>query len=668
MQQVALNVPARLRIPIALALFVFACGLAGMPGLKGIGNSLWVYDVLLLAGPLLCIARAIRDREERAVWLMFAAGMLSYVGGDIYTTLSYSDLAEPPFPSPADALWLGLFPWMLAAVWLLARKRLRGINRRIWLDGLIVGLGLGAVSASIVFRKVVEVTDGDTLTVMTNLAYPAADLLAVIVIAVLLSAVGTRADRTWRTLAAGIGLFLITDSVYLLQISQATYVDGGLLDLGWPLAVVLIGVAAWQPAATSGQSRADDSITLPIALVLVCVALLTYDHFVRQELLAVVLAALTVVAAAVRLLVTSRARNELLRVTHEASMTDELTQLGNRAKLLTDLGTVLRDGVPTLLAFFDLDGFKNYNDTYGHPAGDDLLRRLGDRLAGAMEPGAEAYRMGGDEFCALIPWSGTGAADIERAVAAPCAALAEQGRGFAVTTSWGHALIPEEATSASVALSIADHRLYEDKTSGRVSAMRQAQAVLKRVLDERDEMLGIHMDDVSRLAEQTAIELGLDALEVEHVVLSAELHDIGKSAIPDAILFKPGPLTDEEWTFMRRHAVIGERILSGAPSMAVVASVVRSSHERFDGRGYPDGLAGEDIPLASRIVFVCDAFDAMTSERPYSTPKPPALALGELQACAGTQFDPVVVDAFLRAYRRAQERPHVATVAPAAAT
>lgn len=650
MHHVALNVPAGLRIPIGVALGLFALGLAGVPGLEVLGDSFWFYNALLLTAPLLCTVRAIRDPRERATWVLFALGTFSYAMGDIYTTIFFADDAEPPFPSPADGFWLGLFPFLFAGMWLLARARLRGVNRRIWLDGIVVGLGLAAVSASIVFRAVIDATDGDTMTVVTNLAYPASDLLALILIAVLMSAAGPVADRTWRTLAAGIGIFLITDSIYLVQVSEGTYAGGGMLDIGWPLAAVLIGTAAWQPAGTRGELRADGSITLPVVMVLVSVSLLVYDHFVRLELLAVALAAAAVVAAAVRLLLTYRTSSELLRITHRASLTDELTQLGNRAKLLGDLDRVLRDGTPTLLAFFDLDGFKNYNDTYGHPAGDALLRRLGERLAAAMPAGSEAYRMGGDEFCALMPWTGTtDAADV---VAPACAALSEQGQGFSVTTSWGHALVPVEATTGSTALSIADHRLYEDKTSGRVSAQHQTLAVLKRVLDERDEMLGIHMDDVARLAERTAADLGLEPLEIEQVALAAELHDIGKSAIPDAILFKPAPLTEDEWAYMRRHCVIGERILSGAPSLAAVGRIVRASHERFDGNGYPDGLAGHDIPLAARIVFVCDAFDAMTSQRPYSSPMTPEDAIAELRRCAGTQFDPVVVDAFVRAYAR----------------
>ena len=132
--------------------------------------------------------------------------------------------------------------------------------------------------------------------------------------------------------------------------------------------------------------------------------------------------------------------------------------------------------------------------------------------------------------------------------------------------------------------------------------------------------------------------------ELDVVTRAAELHDIGKMGIPDAILSKQGPLDEQEWSFMRRHTIIGERILGAAEALRPVAKIVRSSHERFDGAGYPDRLAGEDIPLGARVVFACDAFDAMVSQRPYAASSTADQALAELRRCAGSQFDPVVVD------------------------
>jgi HD-GYP domain-containing protein (c-di-GMP phosphodiesterase class II) len=166
---------------------------------------------------------------------------------------------------------------------------------------------------------------------------------------------------------------------------------------------------------------------------------------------------------------------------------------------------------------------------------------------------------------------------------------------------------------------------------------------------------------VADLAEAVAARLGLPREEQRAARHAGELHDVGKVAIPDAILAKPGPLDQQEWTFMREHTVVGERIVAADPALAAIGRLVRSSHERWDGGGYPDGLAGTAIPLVSRIVAVCDAWDAMASHRPYRPARGPQDAEAELLAGAGSQFDPVVVEAFL-AVRRAS-RDHVAPLA-----
>jgi HD-GYP domain-containing protein (c-di-GMP phosphodiesterase class II) len=190
--------------------------------------------------------------------------------------------------------------------------------------------------------------------------------------------------------------------------------------------------------------------------------------------------------------------------------------------------------------------------------------------------------------------------------------------------------------------------MYTQKAAGRASAARQSRDVLISTLREREPDLHDHLEGVAGLASGVARALRMGAEERDEVIRAAELHDIGKVAVPDAILNKPGPLDESEWKFMREHTVIGERILAAAPALKGVAALVRSSHERWDGDGYPDRLAGEEIPLGARIVAVCDAYHAMTTERPYSPGMSHDEAIAELRLCAGTQFDPAVVDAFVR--------------------
>jgi diguanylate cyclase (GGDEF)-like protein/putative nucleotidyltransferase with HDIG domain len=347
-----------------------------------------------------------------------------------------------------------------------------------------------------------------------------------------------------------------------------------------------------------------------------------------------------------RLVLTFRAHATMLRASRLEARNDALTGLPNRRALQVDLEDSLartERGETAVLILFDLDGFKHYNDSFGHQAGDALLVRMGGALERDLSAHGTAYRMGGDEFCALL---NPGLQPIQPLVESAAAALSEQGDGFSVTSSWGSVILGEEASTPTDALRLADQRMYARKRSGRTSVGRQTTDVLLRALAERHPDLDGHSCDVALLAETTARSLGLELEDIEAVRQAAQLHDIGKVAIPKAILHKPGPLDDDEWAFIRRHSEIGERIIGEAPALARVAAMVRSSHERFDGAGYPDGLAAKDIPLGARIVAVCDAFDAMISERPYSPAKTPEAAEQELRACAGSQFDPVVVEAF----------------------
>jgi diguanylate cyclase (GGDEF)-like protein len=336
----------------------------------------------------------------------------------------------------------------------------------------------------------------------------------------------------------------------------------------------------------------------------------------------------------------------LLAATREEADTDALTGLSNRRALMRDLDSAVANanqGHDLVLALFDLDGFKQYNDTFGHPAGDALLVRLADRLKRSVQECGTAYRMGGDEFCVLANIDTQSAGEIARQAAS---ALSETGEAFAISCSHGVANLPRDAATPAQALGVADRQMYDHKTS-RASASRQSSDVLLKALSERSPGLIEHLSEVGLLAAMTAQALGLPEHEVKRIEIAAELHDVGKVAIPDTILNKPGPLDEEEWEFMRRHTEIGERIISAAPSLAQAAKLVRSSHERHDGHGYPDQLAGDQIPVGARVIAVCDSFDAMTSKRPHSPAITVADALAELERCAGSQFDPHVIHAFL---------------------
>jgi diguanylate cyclase (GGDEF)-like protein len=445
---------------------------------------------------------------------------------------------------------------------------------------------------------------------------------------------------------AGLVAMTIGDSAALATSIAGQHVHAGAADLGWLAGVWLLAVAAWSPDPRQATGRWVMS-AVPVVLGAAALGILTVVAFSPDPLLpaiACTAGALAVVVA--RLAITLRDNDRMLRVARTESTTDALTGLGNRRQLVADLDAHIAraaEAAPAALALFDLNGFKDYNDTYGHPAGDALLASLGGDLAAAVEGVGTAYRMGGDEFCVLMHPGVEGHEAIAERAAASLSAVT---RTFTVTAARGLVLLPTEAAAASDALRLADVRMYDDKSGSRLGSRRQVTQALMLAVEERDGALHGHGAGVEGLAGCVARRLGLGETEADAVRLAALLHDVGKLAIPDRILDKPGPLDDREWAFMRRHTLIGQRILEGAPALRDVALLVRSSHERFDGGGYPDGLRGEEIRLGARIIAVCDAYDAMRSDRAYGTAMVAGDAFAELRRCAGTQFDPEVVRAF----------------------
>jgi two-component system cell cycle response regulator len=341
----------------------------------------------------------------------------------------------------------------------------------------------------------------------------------------------------------------------------------------------------------------------------------------------------------------TRENEELLGLSREEASTDILTGLGNRRALIDELSSSVARQAPggheLLVAMFDLDGFKPYNDSFGHAAGDALLTRLGGRLSTALVGRGTTYRIGGDEFC-MLAWSAPDSA--EALLDSALTALSDRGKGWDVGCSQGAVWVPSEAASPTEALQLADVRMYANKAS-RSSTGRQITDVLLQVLTEREQGMDTHGGHVADLSAEVAKTLRQSDPEVQSIRLAAMLHDIGKTAIPDSILNKPGLLDEQDWQFMRRHTLIGERIVLAAPALAATAPMVRSSHESFDGSGYPDALKGDQIPLGSRIIAVCDAFDAMTSDRSYRSAGTTERAIAELRRCSGSQFDPRVVGA-----------------------
>jgi diguanylate cyclase (GGDEF)-like protein len=350
------------------------------------------------------------------------------------------------------------------------------------------------------------------------------------------------------------------------------------------------------------------------------------------------------------------------------ALTDPLTGLGNHRsfheRLQRELVSAEADGTSLALCLVDLDDLKTINDRFGHPAGDLVLGQVASRL----RQGGESFRLGGDEFAVLLPrQEERQATAVARSIVERVAALRVEGVGT-VTVSAGVATYPTMGSGRDELIRLADSALYWAKKDGknrvrayvaesilranlgqladtpdRAARYRAAES-LARAVDERDVFAGSHSQRVGDYSARIARRLGADESSVELTRLAGHLHDLGKLAIPEELLRKPSGLSEAERLVLERHPQIGYQMLESL-GVEPVAEWVLHHHERWDGTGYPNRLAGDQIPLGARILFVADAFDAMTSEHGYGEKFTQHEALAELERCAGTQFDPAVVRA-----------------------
>ena len=368
----------------------------------------------------------------------------------------------------------------------------------------------------------------------------------------------------------------------------------------------------------------------------------------------------------------------LVEKMRELSITDELTGLNNRRHFYevieTEMGRTQRYGHSFSVAMLDLDGFKEYNDRFGHTNGDAVLRSLGASLRSLLRKSDTAFRYGGDEFTIIMP-----ATDADRAKkivdrirsewsqAPKMKTLLQESRfGF----SAGIAQFPENAETADGLVFLADTALYRAKREGGhkstlVSDLGTLASgaidrdtldhvyALAATVDARDPYTYGHSKRVAATSEMIGRAARLSRDELAHLRGAALLHDIGKVGIPDATLGKPSTLTEGEWEVIKQHSTEGARIVSHVKALAALVPIIKHHHEWYDGTGYPDGLKGERIPVGARIISIADAYDTMTTRRPYREPVSREEALGELRRCCGTQFDPMLVGMFGEAIRGA---------------
>jgi two-component system, cell cycle response regulator len=469
----------------------------------------WIYNVLMLGSALVVLARGVLVREDRAAWLTMGVGLLSWGLGELYYALYIEGTSAEAGGSVsfADVLFLAMYPCFYVALGLLARRHLRELRLSMWLDGLIAGLSAASVAAALILPPILSGAAGTHSSIIVSLAYPIGDMLLMMFAVGALSITGWRAGNLWLLIALSMLVSGVADSTYVYQTATDSYQSGTWLECLWPLAAILLATAAWMPTARvqPRHMKSWQMMSVPALALLSALGVLVYGNLgPRLTLPALILAGATVLAVGVHLIFTLRENLVLLAHSRRLSLTDPLTGLGNRRLLMGDLRLACKSAdrhEPWELVLYDLDGFKLYNDTFGHPAGDTLLVRLSARLKGTVEPHGSAYRMGGDEFCVLFDRSQR---TKDNLVQLSVAALCEHAPNFSITASHGSVMIPAEVADPASILQLADQRLYRRKEE---AAARRATA-----RPHIDASLGVGTAGLNPL---DAHSVGLDHLDAD---------------------------------------------------------------------------------------------------------------------------------------------------------
>jgi diguanylate cyclase (GGDEF)-like protein len=670
-------------------------------GAPGVARIVLSCLVGMSAGVAILVGLRMWRPRPRLPWLLLALGQVMYVAADATYYVSHDLLGSSQFPGPSDVIYLVHYPLVVVALVLLVRRRSPGRS----LPGVLDAATLGVVAAMLswLFLMGPQIrADAPAVEKVFCVAVPAADL-AVLVVGLRLVLERGRRPMSFFLVCASLLATLAADTWYVWQAVNGTYQTGDAVDLVWLVGHVLLGAAALHPtmarlaeplpadAPAPGRLR----IAALAAAVLVAPATLLVQAYGQQDTDVAVMAA----ACAAIFVFTMVRMTGLVADQRRLATTDGLTGLRTRRfleqRLAVELARSRRTGVPLGLFLVDVDHFKLVNDRHGHPAGDLVLIEIGRRLRRACAAGVLA-RFGGEEFALLVPGTGPDllAATAERLRDAVASSRVSIGGDAwtSVTVSVGAASFPAHAADGGGLVGVVDAALYAAKARGRdravIGPVPRSPATdtdgtsrmldyLSFVADDVDGRLSghEHSSAIARWARTMALELDLDADTVRRVELAGRLHDVGKVVVPEAVLTKPALLSPREWLLMSQHAEHGYLMTHALPGLASVAETIRQHHERFDGTGYPYGVAGHDIRVEARLIAVCDSWAAMRADRPYQAALTEERAREELLRGRGTQFDGDLVELFLllrdRAVvgdlRRLRPGPAVPSPAPVAA-
>ncbi|MEJ2858388.1 MULTISPECIES: bifunctional diguanylate cyclase/phosphohydrolase [unclassified Saccharothrix] len=639
----------------------------------GIAARVVVYCLTSTSAAVVVLFAAVRNRAgARVAWLLLGLSQVVYSLADCTFYVNHYLLGSTAFPSLADAFYLGHYPLVVVALVLLIRRRSPGRDLPSLLDASVLAVVAAMLSWLYLIGPRARL-DQPLPVAVASVAYPVMDL-AMLVVALRLVLGRGRRSGSFALLSANLLAILTADTLYVLRQLDGSYQAGNFLDAIWLGGNLALGAAALhptmarlaEPSATRENVLGWGRIAALCGAALIAPAMLVLQHATgRFRDIPVIAAA----CAMLFVLVIARLA-AMVADQRRLAITDALTGLHTRrffvAQLPIEVERARRGGGSVAVFIADVDRFKSINDNHGHPAGDRVLVEVADRLRRAARAGDVVARYGGEEFALLAP--GVGPADLAsiarrlRESVAGGPITASDTAALGVTVSVGAACYPEHGGDPAAIIAAADRSLYAAKVAGRdravvgagrdpggADAEQPAVEHLCRIADQVDLRLSSRHDSraVGRWARLLAAELGHDEHSVRVAGLAARLRDVGKVVIPDAVLLKPSALNADEWRVVRQHPDHGFRLVDTVPGLFPVAQTIRQHHERYDGSGYPQGLAGTAIRWEARVVAVCDVWAALLADRPHRPAFSPEEALVVLRTGRGTLFDPDVVDLFL---------------------
>ncbi|MBJ7348508.1 MAG: GGDEF domain-containing protein [Thermoleophilaceae bacterium] len=463
-------------------LFLYALFIVAQPSNQAINNLFnhYVANALVLIPALVCLWHAVTKDEDRVVWAIIGVGITSWFIGDTYWTVFFSSSSEIPSPSIADAFYLMLYPAMFIGLVLLVKRHRSEFRSSMWMHGVIAALATAAVYAALVLDAGNGQANADAWASTINLTYVIADIVLLMLVVAVWALSDWRPGGAWLWLGLSLVCLAIADSSYFVATSNDRYVEGGVGDFFWYAAPVCVMVAATKSLRPKTVQRdAGHWVFLPTAIfALMALAVLVVDHSDPVGTTALWFAAGAIAAMIIQAGWVLFENKKMLEESRHEALTDQVTGIPNRRQLMRDLQYAL-DGAtienPAVFAMFDLNGFKSFNDTFGHQAGDEMLYQLAQELQLRASKLGTAYRLGGDEFCVLANLNEEQA---ERFVHDALGALNTTKNEFPVTAAYGWVMVPGETNDISEALRTVDQRMYTDKQRNKPPTRRPSSDAL----------------------------------------------------------------------------------------------------------------------------------------------------------------------------------------------